>query len=199
MAISHLKHSYLNWRAIPYKKRNKLCLCNLLFQHFLNLAFLILVWTRSNFSSAWYDNQISFSCFFFLFFFFLVLKTCLLWAMTHTLNGFPGWSTISHARIILKGSFFFGLGLFIPFLLARKWVMAKKGYRGVGNCLFGQHIPRVILKYRDLGACIFGYREEIWQAWSCSKSWYISNYKKSNPTKIHFCVAWFSKNSRKSF
>ena len=127
MTISHLKHSYLNWKAIPCRKRNKLCLCNLLFQHFLNLAFLILVWTRSNFSSAWYDNQISFSCFFFLFFFFLVLKTCLLWAMTHTLNGFPGWSTISHARIILKGSFFFCLGLFIPFLLVKKWVMAQKG------------------------------------------------------------------------
>ena len=60
MSISHLKHSYLNWRANPCR-RKKIAV----FHFFLNLAFLIFVWTQSNFSSAWHDNQ------FFLFFFFL--------------------------------------------------------------------------------------------------------------------------------
>ena len=39
------------------------------FSTFLNLVFLTFVWTQSNFSSAWYDNQISlFVVFFFCFF-----------------------------------------------------------------------------------------------------------------------------------
>ena len=80
-----------------------------------------------------------------------------------------------------------------------KRVMSQKGCQGVDNCLFSQHAPRVILKYHGPEACIFDYRKKIWQAWSCSKSWRIPNYQKSNPTKIHFCVAWFLKNSRKSF
>ena len=43
MSISHLKHSYLNWRVIPCKrKKNDSCVCNFssFFQHFLLSWFL---------------------------------------------------------------------------------------------------------------------------------------------------------------
>ena len=67
MVIYHLKHSYLNWRANPYK-RKMIVVFHHFFQHiFLNLAFLIFVWTQSNFSSAWHDNQFFFCSFSFLF------------------------------------------------------------------------------------------------------------------------------------
>ena len=64
MAISYFKHSYLNWRAILYRKPMIYVYAAFSTHVFLNLAFLIFVWTQSNFSSAWHDNQ-----FFFLFFF----------------------------------------------------------------------------------------------------------------------------------
>ena len=58
MVIFHLKHSYLNWRVNPCRRKRLQ-----FFQHiFLNLTFFIFVWTQSKFSSAWHDNQ-----FFFLF------------------------------------------------------------------------------------------------------------------------------------
>ena len=67
MAISHLKHSYLNWRANPCR-RKMIAVFHRFFQHiFLNLAFLIFVWIQSNFSSAWHDNQLFFLFFFFFF------------------------------------------------------------------------------------------------------------------------------------
>ena len=143
MAIFHFKHSHLNWRAIPCRKRNELGLCNPLFQHFLNLVFLIFVWTQSNFSSAWYDNQISLSLFFFAFFFFL--------SYSHDLNA-PGndayhrWlSRLKHhfsCRNCFESVIFFCPRLFLPFLLARKgygskwlfipFLLVKKGYSSKG-------------------------------------------------------------------
>ena len=65
----------------------------------------------------------------------------------------------------------------VPLMSVRKGVMVqksvqiifvskKRGYdlkrlSKVGNCLFGQHVPRVILKYHGPGACIFDYREVV--------------------------------------
>ena len=60
MTISHLKHGYLNEKWIFVGE--KYCSFSF-FLNFLNLASLIFVWTQSNFSSAWHDNQ-----FFFFFF-----------------------------------------------------------------------------------------------------------------------------------
>ena len=100
MVIFHLKPSYLNWRVIPCKRRKSCIYAIFFFDIFLNLAFLIFVWIRSNFSSAWYDNQ------FFFFAFIIFFPPCLLRATTHTIDGFSGWSTISHVGIVLKGSSF---------------------------------------------------------------------------------------------
>ena len=58
MVISHLKHSYLNWRANPCRRKRLQFF--IFFHNFLNLVFLIFVWTQSNYSSAWHDNQFFF-------------------------------------------------------------------------------------------------------------------------------------------
>ena len=68
MVISYLKHSYLNWRANPCRKKNDCSFSS--FSNFLNLAFLIFVWTQSNFSSAWHNNQF----FFFFYSFFFIFR-----------------------------------------------------------------------------------------------------------------------------
>ena len=68
MTVFHLKPSYLNWRVILYMRRKSYIFMQSSFlTFFLNLAFLIFVWTWSNFSSASYDNQIIFFCFCFFF------------------------------------------------------------------------------------------------------------------------------------
>ena len=88
--------------------------CSFLF--FFNLAFLIFVWTQSNFSSAWHDNQFFFFFYSFVFSFFL---NSLLWATLHVVDGLPAWSISSHVRIVLKG-LAFGLRLLVSFLLRGK-------------------------------------------------------------------------------
>ena len=74
MTIFYFKNSHLNWKTIPYRRRMNCVYCNIFFQHFLNSIFLILVCTQSNFSSAWYDNQIS--LFVFIFYFFCFFFSC---------------------------------------------------------------------------------------------------------------------------
>ena len=74
------------------------------------------VWTQSNISSAWYGNQN---------FFFFFFTTCLLRAMTHTINSFLGWSTISYVGIVLKRVVFWSKGCSYHFCQQER-VMAQR-------------------------------------------------------------------------
>ena len=67
MAIYHLDHSYLNWRAIPCKE-NDLYLCSFssFSQHFFWLSWFSFR-LNLNFSSAWHDTQFFFCSFFHFF------------------------------------------------------------------------------------------------------------------------------------
>ena len=139
MAISHLKHSYLNWRVIPCKR--KMICVHVVFHHFLNIFwFLDSCLGLIEFSSAWHDNQ-----------FFFILTICLLRATMHAIDGLSSRSISSRVRIILKG-WPFGPKLFRPFL-SKERIMAQKYFREMGDfwsmCL--EASIKVIFKYHDLG------------------------------------------------
>ena len=95
MAIFHLKHSYLNWRAIPCGRKIESCLCNLLFHFFLDLdlikIFKCMIWQS-------------------IFSFFSFLSTRLFRAMMHIVDGLSGWSTISHVGLVLTRVVFWSKG-----------------------------------------------------------------------------------------
>ena len=72
MVICHHEHSYLDWRAILCRRRTNYVYAIFFFNIFEFGLLDFRLWTQSNFSSAWYDNQFSlFFLFFFVFFFFL--------------------------------------------------------------------------------------------------------------------------------
>ena len=180
MAIYHLEHSYLNWRAILCKK-NDLYLCGFssFSQHFFLLDSLDFHLDSTRIFQV-HDMTINFSSFF-----------CLLRATTYAIDGLPSWGISSHMRIVLKG-WAFGPRLFISFLSTKR-VMAQKCFRGMGNfqltCL--KALVRMISVYHDLGFCFAhwkGLANLNWQVWSCSKSWCIPNYQLSVPTKIYLFV-----------
>ena len=120
--------------------------------------------------------------------------------MTSAIDDLPSWNVSSRMRIVLKG-WSFGPKLFISFL-SKERIMAQKYLSEIGN--FGQRAPRHQSRWSQnimiLETCVFGSSKEFWQAWSCSKSWCIPNYRLSVSFKTHhFFVAWFPKNSRKNF
>ena len=127
------------------------------------------------------------------FLFFLALVVYLLRATTHIIDGLPAWSILSHMGTVLKG-LTFGSRLLVSFLSKGK-NMAKKYSQEMGD--FWSTRPkaliRVILKYHDLRDLCFWLSRGFWQAWSCSKSWCISNYQLSVPTQIYFFVCLTSR------
>ena len=208
VVICHLKHSHLNWRAIPCRKRTDCVYAIFIFNTFWTcLSWFSLGLNRI---SQVHDMTIKFL-------FFFVSSRLVYVGQRHTIDGFPGWNTISHARIVLKWSFFFDPRLFIPFLSARKgyrlkglfilFLSIRKGHGSKGIpmrwVIFRSTCPKasikVVSKYHDLRTCVFGHWRGFWQAWNYSKSWCIPNYQISNPTKTHHFFAWFPKNSRKRF
>ena len=103
MIIFHFKHSYLNWRAIPYRRRMNCFYCNLFFNifefgllgsHLDSIEILKCIIWQSNF----------FFCLFFVFISFL------LWTTTQAIGGLSDWSITSHERIVLKGVIFWSKG-----------------------------------------------------------------------------------------
>ena len=138
MAIFHFKHGYLNWRAIPC--RRKMIYVYVIFNHFFHIFFWIwLSWFLFRLTRIFQDdNHFFFFLFIVLFIFFLVLMVCLFRATMHAINDLPNWSIFSHVRIVLKG-WSFGPKLFISFL-SKERVMAQKCSREMGN--FGQHALR---------------------------------------------------------
>ena len=114
MAIFHFKHSYLNWRVIPYKRRI-ICVFFAVFHHFVNIFLLLdshldlvefskcMTW-QSIFLLLFVFLFFLFFCFFaFFFFHFLVLMACPLRATTHAIDDLSSRNISSHVRIILKG------------------------------------------------------------------------------------------------
>ena len=181
MTISHLKHSYLNWRA-------NLC-----------RGFFFWIWL------SWFSfglNRIiqvhDMTINFFLFSFVLMIR--LLRATTHAIDDLPSRSISSHVKIVLKG-WPFDPKVFISFLSTKR-VMAQKCSREMD--VFLSACPkasiRVISEYHDFRDLCFWSLKGFWQAWSYSKSWCIPNYQLSVSFKnSSFFVAWFSKNSRNKF
>ena len=100
----------------------------------------------------WHSNP-----FFFLLLLFFFM-TCLLRAMTHIIDGFSGWNTISHVGIVLKGSSF---GQMVVHVISVQKKMAQKCSREMDNFIFGQRAPRhqsrIIWRYYGLMTCVFGY------------------------------------------
>ena len=140
------------------QEKKELRLCNLLFRFFfLNLAFLIFVWTRSNLSSAWYDNQILF-CFYYYFF-----TTCLLRTTTHTIDGFSGCSTVFHVGIVLKGS---SCGQMVVHVISiQRKDYGSKVFSRNGQFPFWSTCPKTSIKddfeILWLVTCVFGYWNEL--------------------------------------
>ena len=129
MAIFHLKHSHLNWRGTPCRKKKRLCLCNL-----FNIFWIWLFWflrLDSNRISQVHDMTIKFSFIFFYFFrcFFYDLfvpssDMCHIWLSR--LKPFHTW------KLSWTGLSFGPKGLFTPFL------SIKKGYGSKGFCFCQQ-------------------------------------------------------------
>ena len=90
MAIYHLEHSYLNWRAIPCGRK-----------WFVFMQFFILF---STFFFCFLDSCLGLIEFYQVhdmtinFFIFFMLMICLLRATMHILDGLPAWSISSHMR-----------------------------------------------------------------------------------------------------
>ena len=117
----------------PCRKKND---CS--FSSFFNtfLVFLIYVWTQTNFSSAWYDNQFSFSFIHSFFSFFHGLSTL-------GNDACYRWPSNLEASLLMWGLFWKGWflvqRLFMSFL-SKERIMARKYSWKIGN--FGQRALR---------------------------------------------------------
>ena len=175
MAISHLKHGYLNWRAIPCKE-NDLYLCSFSsFSQYFFLTLLIFIWTQLKFFKCMTWQSI----FLFAFFFFSFS-----WSVYfgHIINGLPTWSTSSYVRIVLRGLVFLVqicLGHFCP----------REDH---GSKVFQRNGCFLVNMFQDINLGDFKVSrsldfvlliENVWQVWNCSESWCIPNYQLLVPFK----------------
>ena len=186
MAIFHFKHSYLDWRAIPYKRRNYLCLAFF----FLNLAFFCLDW--SNYSSAWYDNHFLFFVHFFFFSF-----SCSVYSEQQRMSSmtFQIEAPLLMRELFWKG-LAFGPRLFVP-VFSKERIMAQKVFSKNGQFLV--NMPQDINQGDSRVSRSWDFVLLIEKVWSYSKSWCIPNYQLSVPTKIHFLYCLISNEFEKSF
>ena len=187
MTIFHFKHSYLDWRAIPRKRRNDLCFCSF-------LTFFLFSFRLSRIFQV-HDMTINFL---FCFFLFLVLMVCLLRATTHIIDGLPAWSISSYIRTVLKG-LTFGSRLLVSFLSKGKiWLKSILEKWAISD----QHAPRYQSGWFQ-NITVLGTLFCSWKRFgrfeTVSKSWCIPNYQISVFSKTRHFVTWFSKHSRKSF
>ena len=95
MAIFYFKHSYLNWRVIPCRRR-MICV----FVAFSSFSQHFFSWFSFRLSRIFqvHDMTINFSFVFFLLFFTI----CLLRATMHAIDGLPSWNISSHVRICFE-------------------------------------------------------------------------------------------------
>ena len=120
-------------------------------------------------------------------------------ATMYIIDDLSDWSIFSHVRIVLKG-WPFGPKLFSSFLFEER-IIAQKYSREMGN--FWSTCPetsiKVISEYHDFRDLCFWSLKGFWQAWSCSKSWCIPNYRLLVPTKIYFFVCLTFEEFEKKF
>ena len=99
--------------------------------------------------------------------------------MSHVVDGLPAWSISSHIRIILKKGWLLVRGCSYHFCPEEKY----------GSKVFprnGQFFGQCALKHQSrwfqsvmISELVFLVIENVWQVWSCSKSWCIPNYQLS--------------------
>ena len=142
MAIFHFKHSYLDWRVNPCKRRNDLCFCS------CPSFFSIFSWFSFILDRIFQVHDMTI-IFLFALFFFMV---CLFRAMAHIIDGLPAWSIFPYVKIVLKGLAFWSKVFFRSFP-SKERIIAQKYFRKMGN--FRSMCPKilimVILGYHDLG------------------------------------------------
>ena len=175
MAIFHFEHSYLNWRAIPCRKKNDLCLCSffIIFSTFCLASWILF---RLNQIFQVHDMTINFSFIFFSF------------SRSHGLstsgnNADHKWTSIlkhlfSYEDRFKRVGFWFEVARII---FVQRKNMARKYSREMGN--FWSTCPKasikVISEYHDFRDLCFCSSKGFWRAWSCSESWCIPNYQLS--------------------
>ena len=132
-----------------------------------------------------------------IFSFFLVLVVCLLRTTMYAIDGPPDWGITFLVIIVLKGVVFWLKGCSCHFYpkkglwlksIFEKWAILVNVPQGTNRSDFG------VSRLWDLW---FWSLKGFWLDWNCSKFWRIPNIK-SYKNSFSF-VAWFSKNSRKSF
>ena len=138
MAISYLKHSYLNWKANPCRK-----IMILVFHHFSTHFWLF--WFSFRLNQNFQVQDMTINCSFVLFFLFRELSTlgnvaCCRWpfSLKHLFSCKDCFERVS----------FFGPQLFISFLSTKR-VIAQKYSKKMGNIFNG------ILKLRTLLRSLF--------------------------------------------
>ena len=195
--------------------------------HFLNLAFLIFVQTQSNFSSAWHDNQFFF-LFFYSFIFSLfewsTLGNVVFRGWSSSLKHLFSYEDhfervhllaqkVVHVicpkeRVWLKSVLFVLVGNRVMVQRVVDTIFVSKRGLWLGgflrNGLFSINVPQGInqsdfrvTRFWDLYFwSLKGF--DRFKAVASLDAYQIINYQ--FPSKIHhFFVAWFLKNSRKSF
>ena len=158
MVISHIKHSYLNWRAIPYRKQ-MICVYAAFFQHILWiwLSWFLFGLSRIFKCMTW---QSIFFLFFYSFIFFFFLNGPL-WAMSHVVDGLPTWNISSHMRIILKG-LAFGSRLLVSFLSRGKiWLKSILEKWAISGQCASRHQSRWFQSITILGLVLLVI-ERVW-------------------------------------
>ena len=193
MIISHLKHSYLNWRVIPCK-RKKMIRVYAIFHHFSTFFYSCL--DLIEFSSAWHDNQ-------FLFFIFLLSFSRSHGLFTSGNDACHRWPSKSKHLFSCENCFerlvFWSKVVYI--ISIQREDHGSKVFQKNGQfwSTCPRHQSRWFQNITILGL-VFLVFAKVWQVWSCSKSWCIPNYQLSVSFKnSSFFVAWFSKNLRESF
>ena len=104
MTISHLKHSYLNWRVNPCKRKRLQFF--IFFQIFFEFGFFFLFSFGLNRIFKCMTWQSIFLFILLFIHFFSLFLNGLLWAMSPVVDDLPAWSIFFHMRIVLKGFVF---------------------------------------------------------------------------------------------
>ena len=114
MVISHLKYSYINWRAIPCRRK---MICAYVVFFIIFSTFFFAFWFLFKFNQNFQVHDITWQSIFFF-------TICLLRATMHAIDGLPSWRISSHVRIVLKGLTFDRRVIYVISIQRR--IMAQK-------------------------------------------------------------------------
>ena len=163
MVISHLKHSYLNWKVNPCRKKNG---CS--FSSFFNTFWLSWFSFRLNRIFQVHDMKINFSV------------SCSFFSDLSTLgnDACHRWPSQLKASFLIWELFWKGWFLVrsCSYHLCLGKNMAQKYFREMDNFWSMCHgaLIKVISKHHDLGTCVFGY----WKGLASLKLWQVLMHNK---------------------